>query len=72
MDLTGWSLNLAKDRYTGQTYLALAHLDTSDVRLLATFDSEDAVDIYTRYMEQNGWAAMPLPTQSDIDALLDE
>lgn len=64
------SLNIGKDAH-GNQYLVLANVDTDETFPLAIFLSEDHTEAFTKFMETQGYVSLQLPTQSDIDRLLD-
>ena len=65
------SMNLGKDA-DGTMFLILADLDTNETYPLAQFFSEDHATAFTKYMETQGYVSLNLPTQAEIDAMLDE
>lgn len=64
------SLNIGKDA-EGNAYLVLANPDTDETYPLAIFLSEDHTEAFTKFMETQGYISLQLPTQSDIDKLLE-
>lgn len=56
----------------GTQWLCLADADTTDVYPLAMFTNEDCATVFQQFMETQGYAAVKLPNQQDIDDLLNE
>lgn len=53
-------------------WLCLADSDTTDIYPLAEFTTPDCAEIFQEYMKTQGYDAVKLPTQEDIDTFLKE
>lgn len=64
------TLNIGK-LADGTTWLCLADADTTSVYPLAMFTNEDCATVFQQFMETQGYAAVKLPNDSEIQELLD-
>lgn len=67
--MAGFSLNIGKDE-DGNHILVLGDQDSADLYPLAVFVSADHATAFTKFMETQGFVSLKLPTQADIDELL--
>lgn len=65
-DLT---LNIGKDA-DGNQWLCLADADTTDIFAVAKFVNDDYANLFQAFMGTQGYIAIQLPTQEDINTLL--
>jgi hypothetical protein len=65
------TLNIGKLQ-DGTHWLCLADADTTDVYPLATFVSEDHAELFQRFMQTQGYDAVKLPSNDEIENLLGE
>jgi hypothetical protein len=65
------TLNIGKDG-DGELWLCLADADTTAVYAVAKFVNEDHCDLFQAYMGTQGYAAVKLLTDQDINNLLDD
>lgn len=65
------TLNIGKLR-DGTQWLCLADADSTDVYPVAKFPNEDCVDLFKAFMATQGYNAVTLPTNDDINKLLEE
>lgn len=63
------TLNIGKDE-VGDLWLCLADADTTTVYAVAKFVTEDHANLFQAYMGTQGYAAVKLPTDRDIEDLL--
>lgn len=66
----GYTLNIGKDQNTDKIYLCLADSDNTDVFPLAEFRSEEHAKVFEQFMGTQGYAAVKLPSDDEIDDLL--
>lgn len=64
------TLNIGKDA-AGDYFLVLANPDTAETFPMALFLSEDHASGFTLFMESQGYVALNLPSQAEIDTLFD-
>lgn len=64
------SLNIGKDA-DGDWFLVIANLDSDETYPVAQFFSENHATAFTKFMEGEGYLSLKLPTQEDLDKLLD-
>lgn len=62
------TLNIGKDG-DGVFWLCLADADTTDIYPVAKFQNEDCANLFQAYMGTQGYAAVKLPSQEEIDTL---
>ncbi len=65
------TLNIGK-LADGTQWLCLADSDTSNVYPLAQFTNDDCATVFQQYMETQGYAAVKLPNDDEINKLLEE
>lgn len=53
-------------------WLCLADADTTDVYPLAQFVSQDHAELFERFMQTQGYDAVKLPSNDEIENLLGE
>lgn len=63
------TLNIGK-LSDGTTWLCLADTDTTDVYPLAMFTDADCATVFEDFMLTQGYRAVKLPTQDEIDTML--
>jgi hypothetical protein len=63
------TLNIGKDT-EGNQWLCLADVDSTDVFPVAKFVNDDCASLFQAFMGTQGYAAVKLPTQEEIDDLL--
>ena len=63
------TLNIGK-LADGSQWLCLADADTTDVYPLAMFTNDDCATVFQEFMETQGYAAVKLTTDSEIENLL--
>jgi len=54
----------------GTQWLCLANADTTDIYPLAQFTDDDCATVFQEFMLTQGFAAVKLPTQDEIDSLM--
>lgn len=54
----------------GTTWLCLADADTTDIYPLAQFTNNDCAEVFQQFMATQGYQAVKLPSQDDINDLL--
>lgn len=54
----------------GTQWLCLADADTTDIYPLAEFQNDDCANLFQEFMTTQGYAAVKLPSQSELDELL--
>lgn len=64
------SLNIGKDA-DGDWFLVIANPDTDETFPVAQFFTENHATAFTKFMESEGYLSLKLPTQEDLDKLLD-
>jgi len=63
------TLNIGRLR-NGETWLCLADADTTAVYPLARFENAECAAAFERFMETQGYAAVKLPSDTEIGELL--
>ena len=63
------SMNIGKDA-DGNYLLVLANQDTAEIYPVALFISEDHATAFTMFMETQGYIALNLPSQAELDEFL--
>lgn len=56
----------------GTSWLCLADADSTDVYPLAEFTNEDCAKVFEQFMETQGYAAVKLPSNAEINELLED
>lgn len=64
------SLTIGKDK-DGDWFLVLAEQDSDRTFPVAQFFSDIHAEAFTKFMETEGYLSLPLPTQEELDKLLD-
>lgn len=63
------TLNIGKLE-DGSQWLCLADADTTDVYPLAKFNNDDCATVFQDFMETQGYSAVKLPSNDEINELL--
>jgi hypothetical protein len=63
------TLNIGK-LHNGELWLCLADADTTAVYPIAQFQNKDCADAFEAFMGTQGYAAVKLPNDSEIEQLL--
>jgi hypothetical protein len=67
-----WALHLGRHPDDNTYWLCLVQSDELDaIYPLAQFESEEAMTMYTVFMETQGYTALKLPSQQELDDFLD-
>lgn len=63
------TLNIGK-LADGTQWLCLADADTTEVYPLAKFENDDCATVFQEFMQTQGYAAVKLPSNDEINELL--
>jgi hypothetical protein len=68
-----WSLHIGKDPDDATFWLCLVNNDEANaIYPLAQFENEEAMKAYTLFMETQGYLALKLPSQEELDKFFEE
>lgn len=62
-----FSLYLGKDKTNGEYVLCITNQDTGDIYPVATFHDELRMQLFTEFMETQGYLALKLPTEDELN-----